>query len=321
MIKYSLVLLTAAAVIFSTGCESECCGTPAPTALIDGLNAGATVTTSSFTLSGARSHDNNDGGTITNYSWTVDGVAANEGQTLSAGSHEVCLTVTDNDGLTNETCGTVVIGVATGPKAIITQLAITCTVGDTLNVSGSTSTGSPVSYAWTPSAIGTTASGTINCPAAGVAQEVCLTVTDSAGATNQTCSTVTGAAEATSCNPAITAKDSAGNVVTTVSAGGIYTFENNVTAANCPAAECTWSASSTKNDNEIGGYYTCLIENSHANTDDESNTDPHVTLMDTGSNANILIRTCSASNNYKVLKVDLDCTNPTYNKTKKYTFQ
>ena len=32
MIKYSLVLLTAAAILFSTGCDDECCGIATPEA-------------------------------------------------------------------------------------------------------------------------------------------------------------------------------------------------------------------------------------------------------------------------------------------------
>ncbi|HIP60121.1 MAG TPA: hypothetical protein EYH01_06820, partial [Campylobacterales bacterium] len=118
MIKYSLVLLTAAAVIFSTGCESECCGTPAPTALILGLTAGQSVTTDSFTLSDGGSHDNNSGGSVTNRKWTVDGQDAQVGDTLTAGTHEVCLFVTDNDGLTNQTCGTVEISAAANPAPV-----------------------------------------------------------------------------------------------------------------------------------------------------------------------------------------------------------
>ena len=220
MIKYSLVLLTAAAVIFSTGCESECCRTPGPTAVISGLVAGRTVTTDSFILKGTESHDNNDGGSIAKYSWTVDGVPAAEGQTLSDGTHEVCLTVTDNDGLTNKTCGTVVVGTATtDPKAIITQLPTTCTPGDTLNVSGTTSTGNPTSYAWIPASIGTSANGTVACPASG-SQEVCLTVTNAAGATNRTCKTVT--AESSSCNANFIVKKD---------------YENNITVA--PEADIT----------------------------------------------------------------------------------
>lgn len=314
MIRYSLVLLTAAAVIFSAGCDGECCGTPSPTAIIDGLNSGQTLNATAFTLSGARSHDNNDGGSITNYTWTVDGAAASEGQTIPSGTHEVCLTVTDNDGLTNQSCGTVIIAAASGPEAIITQLPTTCTPGDTLNVSGSTSTGSPVSYAWTPNTIGTTASGTINCPAAGVAQEVCLTVTDSADATDQTCSTVTGVAAEITCNPSITAKeDGTNNIVTSLIAGDTYNFENNVTAENCPTAVCTWSV---KSHNTVSdSFFTCLIENTYTGVDD-NNTDKHVTLDGTGSTAAIDIRTCAS--NYDYLTIDLNCTNPAFNDTRDY---
>ena len=119
MIKYSLALLVAAAAVVGVvGCDGECCGTPAPTAVIAGLKAGQSVTVDGFTLSDGGSHDNNNGGSVSSRKWTVDGQSAQAGDALATGKHEVCLLVTDNDGLTDKTCGTVIVGAVAGPKAI-----------------------------------------------------------------------------------------------------------------------------------------------------------------------------------------------------------
>ncbi len=195
MVRYSLALLSVAtaAVLFSGCGDGGCCATPSPTAVIAGLKAGEVITRENFTLSGIESHDNNSNGRVVDYLWTVNGTEVASGYTLPVGTHDVCLTVTDNDGLTDKTCGKVTITATTNqaPTARITPaLPTSCTAGQILNVSGATSSdtdGNIASYAWTPASIGTSASSTVTCPSSGPFQ-VCLTVTDNDGATHKRCS-------------------------------------------------------------------------------------------------------------------------------------
>ncbi len=194
MMKYSLVLLAASAVLF-TGCgDGECCQPPLnpPVASIAEANNQTIVAGSALTFTGAASSDSD--GTVQGYRWSVNGTEVSSGDGAveplnytfpTAGSYEVCLSVTDNDNLnsTNKECRTVVVTAAPAvnqkPVARITEFPTTCDAGDTLNVSGTTSSDDSAvsSYTWTPASIGTGASGTITCPASG-SMEVCLTVTD-----------------------------------------------------------------------------------------------------------------------------------------------
>jgi len=187
MYKYSLVLLAASAVLFSGCGEGECCqNINAPIAVIESgaLNSG--------TLSGVGSRDTNADGSIVSYKWTVDGNNVDATYTLPDGTHEVCLTVTDNDGLTNSTCKSVTIDPATNAKPVATVNApATCIADSNINISGSgTDDGSIASYNWTPDTImGQT--GAITCPSSGSTQ-VCLTVTDNEGlASDEVCKTIT----------------------------------------------------------------------------------------------------------------------------------
>ncbi len=194
MIKYSLVLLAAVAVFSGCG-EDECCFSGiAPTAVIAGLGAGQTLVADSFTLGDGGSSDSD--GTVSSRTWTVGGVEVENGYTLPVGTHDVCLLVTDNDGLTDKTCGKVTINEVANvaPTARVTAPS-TCDAGDTINISGTTSSdsdGNVASYAWTPTSI-TGATGTITCPASG-SQEVCLIVTDNDGevsSNTDNCKTIT----------------------------------------------------------------------------------------------------------------------------------
>jgi PKD repeat protein len=136
MILGSIVL---AAVFTACGGGGSCCdsgvavkgstaGTP-PVAAITNLNNNTTVTAGqSLTINGMASSDRD--GTVKAYAWTIDGQAASteENPTFTfntPGSHEVCLTVTDNDDLNsaNVECRTVVVGAVAGqavtPTAVI----------------------------------------------------------------------------------------------------------------------------------------------------------------------------------------------------------
>ncbi|MCH9812976.1 MAG: PKD domain-containing protein [Epsilonproteobacteria bacterium] len=196
MVKYSLIALAAATVLF-TGCDQgECCGAGgvAPTAVI------ASAALAAGTLDGTGSKDNNDDGRIVKEEWSVDGTVVDPtNYVLAAGTHTVCLTVTDNDDLTNQTCQDVTIAAGNrAPTAAITAptaATITCDAGEVVQFTGSgtDSDGEISSYAWTPASVsGSGANVTYTCPASG-SQQVCLTVTDNDNAisTNSACKTVT----------------------------------------------------------------------------------------------------------------------------------
>jgi hypothetical protein len=201
MIRYSLVLLAAAAV-FSGCSSSECCEKGiAPIAVIAGLGAGQTLVADSFTLGDGGSSDSD--GTVSSRTWTVGGVEVENGYTLPVGTHDVCLLVTDNDGLTNKTCGKVTINEVANvaPTAVVTAPdGVTCDAGVELTLNGNgTDTDGTVAvstYVWNPNTniTGSGASVTYTCPASG-SQEVCLTVTDNDGASSvetvASCKTIT----------------------------------------------------------------------------------------------------------------------------------
>jgi hypothetical protein len=198
---------------------------------------------------------------------------------------------------------------------------VTCIPGNTRNLSanGSDTNGNldTNTYSYTVDGV-TNTTGTVTCPADGETKRVCATVKDEEGlVSDEVCVNVKGVADpvTVTCSPAITATDDiTGNVVDAFTAGDNYSFDNNVTAENCPNVQCTWSVKSFRADDT---FYTCMINNSHIGTDDEANPSPHVTL---GANsANIAIRTCA--NNYARVVIDLSCTDSTLNKTKSYDLQ
>lgn len=200
MIRYSLVLLTAAAV-FSGCSSSECCERGiAPTAVIAEANNRTVVAGAVMAFTGASSLDSD--GTIQGYSWTVDGaeVAKGSGGVVglnhtfaTTGNHEVCLIVTDNDDLNsqNKECRTVVVTAAptnTPPVASFT-LPTTCDSGASVAITGAgtDSDGDGISsYAWTGADSVTGNPVTVVCPAAGESKTVCLRVTDDSGSANNT---------------------------------------------------------------------------------------------------------------------------------------
>ncbi len=201
MIKYSIVLLAAVAVF--NGCSSsECCEKGiAPVAVIAGLGAGETLVADSFTLGDGGSSDSD--GTVSSRTWTVGGIEVENGYTLPVGTHDVCLLVTDNDGLTDKTCGKVTINEVenVAPTATVTASSATCIADEDVILEGTSAdaedgTVDTSTYVWSPNTniTGSGASVTYVCPASG-SQEVCLTVTDSGGQesakTSSSCTTIT----------------------------------------------------------------------------------------------------------------------------------
>ncbi len=122
--KLFLVGSALAAIVLLNGCDSACCqdvalaetiavkGNQTPIPVITGLPAKAPCGTE-LTASGTQSHDPD--GTIASYQWQLDGDAlAGEGSALATlpcdgKNHTVCLTVTDNKGLSQTTCQTIVV--------------------------------------------------------------------------------------------------------------------------------------------------------------------------------------------------------------------
>jgi hypothetical protein len=198
MVKYSLVLLAAVAVFSGCG-EDECCYSGiAPTAVIAEADNRTVVAGVPMAFTGAGSLDSD--GSVQGYSWTVDGAEVAQGsggvQALNhtfatAGNHEVCLIVTDNDDLNsnNKECRTVVVTAAptnTPPVASFT-LPATCDSGGNVAITGAGTDGDGdgiSSYAWTGADSATGNPNTVTCPAAGVTKTVCLIVADDSGSTN-----------------------------------------------------------------------------------------------------------------------------------------
>jgi len=123
MIKYSIVLLAAAAVVFSVGCDSECCGVvdnnpeatnvaPVITRVLGATNNGTKTCTPGETVSlVADATDKNSNLDSSTYSW-VEKVGSNEnalGTTITCpadgASTKICATVKDKEGLeSDEVC-------------------------------------------------------------------------------------------------------------------------------------------------------------------------------------------------------------------------
>ena len=156
MILGSIVL---AAVFTACGDGDSCCsgttdinptlvgeksvGTPPVAAITNLTNNTAITVGQSLTVNGSTSSDRD--GTVQAYAWKLDGTSysteANPTFTFNTpGSHEVCLTVTDNDGLhsANTECRTVIVNGNEG-QAVIPTAVIDYT-GATLSQIGSDQT-------------------------------------------------------------------------------------------------------------------------------------------------------------------------------------
>jgi hypothetical protein len=109
-------------VLFINGCDGECCqnvpltqsvsvkGNQTPIPVITGLPTEAPCGTE-LTAYGTNSYDPD--GTIASYIWKLDGTTLNGSESASAvlpcdgKTHQVCLTVVDNEGLQQTTCQTI----------------------------------------------------------------------------------------------------------------------------------------------------------------------------------------------------------------------
>jgi len=146
--------------------------------------------TEQVTLNGSASTDPD--GTIQTYSWTEGATqiasGPTPGVTLSAGSHTITLTVTDNDGLTDTDTVTIIVNQLPVAQAGMDQIVSDTDKNDleviTLNGSASSDPdGTIQTYSWTEGAtqIATGSSPTISL-AVGT-HAISLTVTDNYGAT------------------------------------------------------------------------------------------------------------------------------------------
>ncbi len=167
-----------------------------PTAVISGLTGGLAGETLTFDGSGSSDSD----GQIVSYAWNFgDGTTGNGINVThsysTAGSYQVVLTATDDDGLTDEATHTVQIEEpAPQPPTAVISGPTGGLVGETLTFDGSGSSdsdGQIVSYAWN-FGDGTTGNGisvTHSYSAAG-SYQVVLTVTDDDGLTDEATHTV-----------------------------------------------------------------------------------------------------------------------------------
>ncbi len=131
-----------AAIFTGCGSSSSCCNADSnnnqtlgnkipPVAAITGLANSTTISVGQSLSANGTSSSDRDGSVIT-YSWAVDGVATSTSTNPtftfnSAGTHEVCLTVTDNDNLNsaNTECRTVIVE---APADTVTPIAPTAVI-------------------------------------------------------------------------------------------------------------------------------------------------------------------------------------------------
>jgi PKD repeat protein len=165
-----------------------------PVAVISGPTRGLVGETLSFDGSGSSDSD----GSIVSYAWDFGDGTSGSGASVThsystAGTYQVSLTVTDDDGLTGETTHVVQVDepapMPQPPVAVISGPA-SGLVGEALNFNGggsSDSDGSIVSYVWDfgDATSGSGASVTHSYSTAGTYQ-VSLTVTDDDGLTGET---------------------------------------------------------------------------------------------------------------------------------------
>jgi hypothetical protein len=206
MLKYSFVLLTATTLFFTAcgGGSGDCCSDEegigesgavaksAPTAVIVSERSECTVG-ETLSFNGLDKSNDKDG-TVKDYTWSIAGseVSTNPNPSLTClklGVQNVCLTVTDDDNLTStQTCKSITVKQRPNikPLAKITGVADTCTIGDTIDAVGTTSSdadGEVISYAWSENAF--------TCDTLGEKQ-ICLIVTDNEGEkSDQNCTTIT----------------------------------------------------------------------------------------------------------------------------------
>ncbi len=199
--KISLVSI-AAALSFLTGCDSDCCMKVLhpPVAKILGIPSG-TLDGTTLDVQGNGSTDSD--GNVVSYLWKIDGesVSQEPNPTLtfdSAGEHEVCLTVTDNDGKSDTTCQKVIVPEPQGPTSVITGLeGKTLKTDCPIRISGTSSyTGDCqiTEFAWTrdaqttPFATGSVISLSFNTTGS---HRICLTTRCDNGLSDTKCENVT----------------------------------------------------------------------------------------------------------------------------------
>ncbi len=331
MFKYSLIAIAAAAVLFTVGCEdSECCGVgSAPKAVItNGSASGQELSSSntkanplvvnSYTLNSAKSKDTDDVGSSSNgiktHSWTIDGQPAIDGAEVPAdgNAHEVCLTVVDDEGNSDKTCGWVKVGtetVSTKPVARF-SLPTTCTPGDVINLnadSSSDSDGNVASYQWSKGATATTSATTVTCPDSG-SLEVCLVVTDNDGqASSMVCKTANVAVGSCPIDLDIVVASSDDTTPTTFVKDKNYTVTTNF--ANCPDASCTWTVHSfVYQDNDktkpVTVEFDCI--SGEYVPPNGTNEGSHVAFDDANRKLSFTPHICGVD--YKVVEVNATCT-------------
>jgi len=212
-----------AASLFSLGCggDSGCCSRDAVVAEVSLLASNNFVqdnilptNVNTLTVNGASSSSN---GTINKAVWTVYESCDNKNTIIDGpktvttkdqelelnlgtpGQHQVCVVITDTNGLSDEDCKCVTVQPLDGPAANISGLPQTLKVGCPLPTptgeSSVTNSGSnTLTYAWTldDNAVGSTVTPTLpdTLTATPNPHVVCLTVTDSNGLSDESCQNV-----------------------------------------------------------------------------------------------------------------------------------
>lgn len=192
----------ATVLMLLSGCNSDCCMKVLhpPVAKILGMPSDGVLDQMSIDVQGNSSTDSD--GNVVSYLWKIDGnpVSQEPNPTLTfdtAGSHEVCLTVTDNDGKSDTTCKTVTVPEPQGPTAVITGLeGVTLKTDCPVHLSAANSIAENCqinSYGWTKDAqthpFSTTGSVDLSYNTTGQ-HRVCLTVTCNNGLSDTKCENV-----------------------------------------------------------------------------------------------------------------------------------
>ncbi len=282
-----------------------------PKAVITGVIDNEQRAPGTVTVSGTTSSD--DIGVVS-YQWSVDDINTSTQPTttidLNIPSSKICLTVTDADKQTNQTCKNIIVVAPSLPKAVVSGLdGITIKTGCPIIVSanGSSSTNGAISsYSWLldGTEVATTQDINISVATEGTHQ-LCLNVTDSTGSVSEdNCQNIVVNPHVPP-TPKLVLLDSSGAPVTNKIL--IKSTKYNLSCAgskddcNRDVTECKWNATSYLLNAD--GTKTPYIVNCFDDAE-HSGHGPAITTTLTPSN----ITLCGSTNKFNTVEVTLTVT-------------